>query len=77
MALDIRAPPRLKREGAGQRMANLREDDRFQDAIREVWRDGHALIPQAWIEEWQEAHPVPAPESEGDDDGEDAAPELA
>lgn len=57
--------------------ANLREDDRFQGAIREVWRDGHALIPQAWIEEWQESHPVPAPESEGDDEGENSAPELA
>jgi Protein of unknown function (DUF3732) len=28
--------------------ANLRDDPRFQDAIREEWREDDALIPQSW-----------------------------
>ncbi|SEI66221.1 Protein of unknown function [Deinococcus reticulitermitis] len=31
--------------------ADLREDERFQNAVIERWRDGEALIPREWLEE--------------------------
>jgi Protein of unknown function (DUF3732) len=31
--------------------ANLLKNKRFQSSIREVWRDGAALIPQEWLDE--------------------------
>lgn len=35
--------------------ANLKEDMRFQDAVREVWRGDDALIPRDWIEYYARA----------------------
>ena len=32
--------------------ANLRSDDRFQKAVREIWRGGNKLIPQSWRDAW-------------------------
>lgn len=47
--------------------ANLKDDHRFQNAVREVWREDNALIPQHWIEAWK-ATRVDEVEEESDDE---------
>lgn len=47
--------------------ANLKDDHRFQNAVREVWREDNALIPQHWIEAWK-ATRVDEFEEESDDE---------
>lgn len=46
--------------------ANLKDDSRFQQAVREVWRDERALIPQRWIDDWKALHPADEEDEESD-----------
>lgn len=48
--------------------ANLKDDLRFQQSLREMWRGEQALIPQAWIDAWRASRPD---ETEDDDEEED------
>jgi hypothetical protein len=49
--------------------ANLINNERFQSSVREVWRDGNALIPQEWIDELQADLDMESFEQESDTRG--------